>query len=313
MLGFVPDEWIKSLDYSTLEKIPGNYVTADFRDRADDVVWRVKVGEAWVYLYLLIEFQSEVDRYMALRVMVYAGLLYQDLIKRKEVLNDGRLPPVLPIVLYNGKNKWNAATDVADLLPPVPAFLSQFKPAMKFLLIDENTYAESELASLKNLVAAVFRIEHPATPEAVQNLIGLLNDWLSDNPELRRIFARWIRATLMRRSEYRILMPEVNDLQELKVMLSDKLEEWAKGYKAEGRMEGRMEGHMEGLTEGVNKGRMEGIELTLERLLARRFGPLPEWAITRAHRLSVDELQDALDKILDAKSIEEVFESSKPH
>ena len=35
------------------------------RHRADDVVWRVKVGGDWVYLYILIEFQSKVDAWMA--------------------------------------------------------------------------------------------------------------------------------------------------------------------------------------------------------------------------------------------------------
>ena len=67
ILGFVPDEWLHSLDYSTLERVDGIYITEDFRNRADDIVWRVKVGGNWVYLYLLIEFQSTVDQYMALR------------------------------------------------------------------------------------------------------------------------------------------------------------------------------------------------------------------------------------------------------
>jgi len=63
ILGFVPDEWLHQLDYSTLERVPGSYVTEDFSNRADDIVWRVKVGGEWVYLYLLIEFQSRVDKY----------------------------------------------------------------------------------------------------------------------------------------------------------------------------------------------------------------------------------------------------------
>jgi predicted transposase YdaD len=90
--GFVPDDWLHSLDYSTLEKVSGSYITEDFRHRADDIVWRVRAGEEWVYLYLLLEFQSSVDRYMALRVMVYVGLLYQDLLKSGQTLPDGRLP-----------------------------------------------------------------------------------------------------------------------------------------------------------------------------------------------------------------------------
>ncbi|WAR45400.1 Rpn family recombination-promoting nuclease/putative transposase [Methylomonas rapida] len=112
ILGFIPDDWLHGLDYSTLEKLPGSYVTDDFRHRADDVVWRVKADESWVYLYILIEFQSNVDPFMAVRMMIYAGLLYQDLIRRGEILPDKRLPPVLPIVLYNGDSKWTAATDI---------------------------------------------------------------------------------------------------------------------------------------------------------------------------------------------------------
>lgn len=42
--------------FSTLEPVKGHYVSEDLRDRADDVIWRVKSGEDWLYLYLLIEF-----------------------------------------------------------------------------------------------------------------------------------------------------------------------------------------------------------------------------------------------------------------
>jgi hypothetical protein len=88
ILGFVPDDWLHHLDYGTLERVPGSYVSEDLRQRADDLVWRVKVGGEWVYLYLLIEFQSTVDPYMALRMMVYVGLLYQTLIKEGQVRAD---------------------------------------------------------------------------------------------------------------------------------------------------------------------------------------------------------------------------------
>jgi predicted transposase YdaD len=57
------------LDYATLERMPGSYVTDDLRDRADDIVWRVQVDGEWVYLYILIEFQSTVDAWVAVRIM----------------------------------------------------------------------------------------------------------------------------------------------------------------------------------------------------------------------------------------------------
>ena len=61
VMGFIPDDWLHSLDYTTLEKMPGSYVSDDLRQRADDVVWRVRADGQWVYLYLLIEFQSHTD------------------------------------------------------------------------------------------------------------------------------------------------------------------------------------------------------------------------------------------------------------
>ena len=148
VLGFIPDEWLHSLDYTTLEKVPGSYVTDDLRHRADDVIWRVKAEGQWVYLYLLIEFQSSVDAWMAVRMMTYVGLLYQDLIRRKEVLTGKKLPPVLPIVLYNGDAKWTAATDIADLIPKAPGLVARYLPKLSYLLIDENQYTEAVLVGL---------------------------------------------------------------------------------------------------------------------------------------------------------------------
>ena len=70
IMGFIPDDWLHSLDYSTLEKVPGSYVSDDFQQREDDIVWKVKVGGDWVYLYLLIEFQSRVDILRAVKISV---------------------------------------------------------------------------------------------------------------------------------------------------------------------------------------------------------------------------------------------------
>ncbi|MCB2263125.1 MAG: Rpn family recombination-promoting nuclease/putative transposase, partial [Candidatus Thiosymbion ectosymbiont of Robbea hypermnestra] len=100
--GFVPETWVAELDLTSLQKCSGSYVSDDLRDRADDLIWRVHWGQDWLYVYLLLEFQSGIDPWMAVRIQTYLGLLYQDLIRTRRLSNTGRLPPVLPIVLYNG-------------------------------------------------------------------------------------------------------------------------------------------------------------------------------------------------------------------
>ncbi len=67
--GFVHEPWVAELDFTTLEIVSGSYISDDLRSREDDVIWRVKCRQSWIYVYLLIEFQSTIDRYMAVRLM----------------------------------------------------------------------------------------------------------------------------------------------------------------------------------------------------------------------------------------------------
>ncbi len=169
--GFVREDWVQHLDFDSLEKVSGTYVADDLREREDDVIWKVRWGQDWLYVYLLIEFQSTVDRYMAVRILVYLGLLYQDLVRTGNLAAEGRLPPVLPIVLYNGNRRWDAPVDVADLVVPMPGGLETYRPRLKYFLLDEGRYADSELAPLRNLVAALFRMENSRTPQDVERAL----------------------------------------------------------------------------------------------------------------------------------------------
>jgi predicted transposase/invertase (TIGR01784 family) len=303
IMGFIPDDWLHSLDYNTLEKVSGSYVTDDLRHRADDVVWRVKVGEDWVYLYILIEFQSTIDPYMAVRIMTYVGLLYQDLIRHKAQLPDRKLPPVLPIVLYNGDHKWSAATDIAELIPKVPGLVAKYLPKLEYLLIDESQYTEANLADLKNLMAAVIRFEHAENEANLIQLIELLNNWLDDNLELKRTFAIWIRAVLLRNSKNKLVLPKIQDLKELKMTLAERFDQWAHQHQQRGVEMGIEKGIQKGMEKGIEKGEA----LILQRQLARRFGVLPNQILETIAAASAGQIENWCDRVLDAQSLNEVF------
>ena len=297
IMGFIPDPWLHSLDYTTLEKAPGSYITDDLRQRADDVIWRVKADSQWVYLYLLIEFQSESDPWMPVRMMVYVGLLYQDLIRRGEVLPGNRLPPVLPIVLYNGAAPWKAATDIADLIPRAPGLVAHYLPQLKYLLIEQNQYTDETLTTMRNLVAAIIRVEHPVSSQALFDLIDVLNDWLADNPELRRIFAVWIRAVVLRRSRHAVVLPKIDDLKELKMTLTARFETWAEEFE------------QRGIEKGIEQGTHSGIAEMLHAQLQHKFGDLPEWVDQRLQQADTAVLQHWVVRFVHAQSLHDVFES----
>ena len=50
--GFVKGDWLDELDFSTLEKVSGVYTSDDLRERRDDVVWRIRWGKEFIYVFL---------------------------------------------------------------------------------------------------------------------------------------------------------------------------------------------------------------------------------------------------------------------
>ncbi len=134
--GFVARGWCEALDRDTLTALPARYVGPDLRQRYADFVWRVRFRDGR-WLYLVLEFPSNVDRSMAVRMLTYTGLLYLRLINEGVLHEHGALPPVLPIVIYNGRTRWTAPTDLADLMEKTDvAALARYKPSQRYFLLD---------------------------------------------------------------------------------------------------------------------------------------------------------------------------------
>jgi flagellar biosynthesis/type III secretory pathway protein FliH len=99
----------------------------------------------------------------------------------------------------------------------------------------------------------------------------------------------------MRKQNYSILLPQIDDLQEIKVMLADRLEEWAHGYIAEGELKGEL------------KGLQQGEMLALQRLLAKRFGVIPMETVTLISQAPLEDIERWFDRAIDATKLSDVF------
>jgi hypothetical protein len=137
------------------------------KKREDDVVWSIELKGQRIYLYLLLEFQASIDKGMPVRMMQYVAALYDHLVRSKTVDPADGLPPVLPIVIYNGDTRWNRSPEVFDLIQPHPAVLTEFQPKLKFWLLDEGRFSAEYLEGLQRVMAAIFRMEH--TPRTTPN------------------------------------------------------------------------------------------------------------------------------------------------
>ena len=306
--GFVREDWVGELDFETLEKVSGNHLSEDLRGRESDLIWRLRLRGRWLYVYLLLEFQSTDDPWMALRVMVYTGLLYQELIRTKVVGRRDRLPPVFPIVIYNGRPRWRAARDVAELIAPLPPGLQDYRPSQRFFLLDEGRTSAADRSQTDNAVAMLIRIENNAGHERLRELVGGLARQLSapEHESLRRAMTAWLNQVVVSRAAPGDNPPQYQDLQEVETMLEETVDGWVRKWKRQGLEEGRREGRQEGRQEGLVKGRVE----LLERQLIRRFNaPLPSWVRPQLESAGIEQLDRWAEDLFDAQSLETLLKS----
>ncbi|HZF12996.1 MAG TPA: Rpn family recombination-promoting nuclease/putative transposase [Thermoanaerobaculia bacterium] len=289
--GFLHEAWTESLDLGTLERVRDSYVLADLRERRGDMVWRARWTDperGWCYLYFLMEFQSTPDPLMGLRLLDYVALLLLGLIRSGDVKLSEGLPPILSIVLYNGKRPWGVPLDLTSLFRAVPPGCERYQPQLSYVLVDENRLPPEALALPESPVATLFQLETCA-PEDVLTLAATLARLLppSEDSDLRHDFGTWL-SHLLRRLHPGAIIPEVVLVEDMP-MLEETLRDWLR----EGREAGRQEGQVEGMR-----------RLVL-RQLGRRFGTLPQRVRQQVTAISsAKRLEELADQVLVADSLQ---------
>ena len=291
--GFVEGDWLKNADFDSLEQVNSDFVSERIPpvQRHEDMIWRLRVGDNWIYLYLLLEFQSSSDRWMALRMLSYTALLWERLVKQGELAPRQMLPPVLPIVLYNGEKPWRATSSLDNLCYPAPRELQAFQPRMRYLLLDERSLLD-KAQGMHNLAAAVFQLEFSATPADMRRVLQELATWVevsapsSLQRSLYRFAVKWLR-----KHSPDSYPAEMDSLEGNMTMLAQRVEQWEKDIHQEGRQEGR------------EIGRADALLLLLEN----RFGSVSEDHQTLIAQADAEQLNAWLIKTLSALTVDEVF------
>jgi predicted transposase/invertase (TIGR01784 family) len=293
LLGFVKEDWIEQLDFNTLEKTNKSYVLKDLKSRHDDLIWKVKWKDSnqWMYIYLILEFQTEQEHFMAARMLNYVSSLYVDLIDSGHIKKPNRLPPVLPIVIYRGNNPWKCKLQIADLIETPPGQLKQYSPKLKYLLLDESETDDTELENMDNTMAWLIKLEKSETPdEAIKILISVTN-WLKSSGDgydnlrdsLLKFFVKAQKGIKLL-TDKELQQLEYKNFEEIVHMWPERMEKLTEDLIARGKIEGE--------SIGIKKGKIEGkIEVVLNMNSANCDIPM----ISQFTGLSVNQVKEILE------------------
>ena len=308
--GFAAPGWSDSLDFATLEKLPSEFVSEDLRRRSGDGAWRVRFRDEWLYVLVLLEFQSTVDPHMALRILVYTGLLYQDLIRRRAVSADSRLPPVLPVVLYNGSRPWTAPVDMSELIAPVGGDLARYQPAQRYFVLDGRRRGDHDLP-WSNLVSAVVRLENSRTPADLKRAVDALVDWLPGpgQQEIKRSFREWIRLVLAQRGFDVSELPSRPQLEEVQTMLADRIKDWLDEAEEKGFTRGMARAMAQGRGPEVERRIRQDIERGIEQERAEERALLCRMAARKFDAETAGQLAEILERVARPVDLAEIGEA----
>ena len=184
--GFVALDCVYDFDFTTLERENASFVTKENTERHDDIIWKLRWHDKWVYIYIIIEFQSDVDETLPVRIMSYFSLLYLYLLANKnlEYWQEKKLPAVLPIVLYNGKDIWNVPKNVESMFKDTHKELERFIPKLSYYFIDEvhpeTNEKDTVFDGLANSVVATMKLQRTASTDNFLEFLNELKEIIKD-------------------------------------------------------------------------------------------------------------------------------------
>lgn len=265
---FVDDEVMSGIAVGDIEPFDKSFVSDAFVDRESDVIYRVTTRAGEVYIYVLIEFQSTVDKTIPIRMLHYILGLYDQLYRTSSA---GKLPAVFPILLYNGSAPWTVARNVRELIEQ--SIDERYIPSFEYYPIIERDIADETLERIRGVVAAVMYLEKRRDDADLRSAIDHVIELLEEtNGEQLRMFGVWLNR-MFRAAVSREQIERIEGLREVRSMLSEVIDQIESRGRQEGRREGRQEGRRATALRMLRKGYeveevVEVTELDREEVIA---------------------------------------------
>jgi len=145
---YFPNEILKLTDFDTLEISKNSFVDKELKEYFSDILYTVNIAGSNSYIYILFEHKSYNDSLTIIQTLKYIINIWELHLKQNKVKSKykiRKLPIVLPVLLYHGKEKFSSGKQLIDNMEGPIKELAQFIPNFELLLYDLSDYSDDEL------------------------------------------------------------------------------------------------------------------------------------------------------------------------
>lgn len=286
------------IDLDRLEPIPGTFVDKNLARRHTDVLFRTRIDAREAYLYVLLEHQRTPDSLMAFRMLAYQMRIWKRHLAEAEGGGSPplqSLPPIIPVVVYQGPRTWTAPTDLGDLLDidhEMATLLGELLPHVHYLLDDLTKVDDEDLRTRPLTPATKLALLFLKKVPGDRDIVTWMHRWLA---ELQAVAASSHAEELAVLLTYAVIVSSTphEAIQEFAARLGPDAEEIV-------------------MTTGqdlIARGRAEGQVVMLLEQLEARFGPLDHAARTRLHAAKAADISAWSQRFArGATTLDEVFD-----
>ena len=102
------------MDFDSCDTVDKSFISEHYKETESDIIYKLRLKDKEIYIFILIEFQSTVERFTALRMLNYITNFYMDYLESNKKAK--KLPTIFPILLYKGEETWTTPTNISDLI-----------------------------------------------------------------------------------------------------------------------------------------------------------------------------------------------------
>jgi len=142
----LPESIADLLDWSTLTQLSDTYISKELREKISDIVYgcRRRGSRRKVKISLLFEHKSKPEKFTPVQLLSYLSSGFQ-----KQAAQDKEVSPIIPVLLYHGKERWRYQTLVTLFNTPDQE-LTPFIPEYDYIYHDLGEIPDEHIQLLEN-------------------------------------------------------------------------------------------------------------------------------------------------------------------
>ena len=184
------------IEEKDIEKYTRKFVLPELENRESDVIYKLKNEQ----IFFLIEHQTKVDYSMPFRMLEYIVEIMRSAVSREKIQNKSeKLPIVVPIVIYTGKENWK----VPRLLQERQAYYGKTNLEFKYNLVDGSKISKEELMKENSILSKAILLEKLDNPEEMLEILKEVtkNDLDSDEKYFINLILKYLLPEKLSKDE----------------------------------------------------------------------------------------------------------------